>query len=208
MSKASRGPQRDTSPSQRKSRRLNRYQSDERLATPFLALPDVVRFEICRALDVRSVLRLSMTSKEVARRLPWKMLADTFWRALRLKVDGLAHEDRTDFRKRLSANTGNWELPSEDIDRKIHAEHLWLRDLAKKEELPATDDYQALFRRLAGVTCIICSAVCGRSQFWYGHRLCQRCHAEVRYDMLLSPTPHDSVPVVRTSSSSRAEMPR
>lgn len=190
MSKASRGLQRDTSPSQRKSRRLNRYQSDERLATPFLALPDVVRFEICRALDVRSVLRLSMTSKEVARRLPWKMLVDTFWLVLRPQVASLLLGDREDFRKHLSANTGHWELPSEDIEKRIHAEHLWLRDLATKEELPATGDYQALYRRFAAVTCIICSAVCGRLQFWYGHRLCRQCHAEVRGDLLIRQATH------------------
>lgn len=166
----------------RKSRRLHRFPTEERLAVAFTQLPDVVRYNVCRFLDVRSVLRLSMTSKEMAQKMPWKLLAIDLFSSLRGSLKDLSKIDNERYSQRLTRGI-TWDVPA-SIHKRLVEGATRMCELADHESLPISIDAAQIYRLLATSCCISCSSPCNiASCFWFGHRLCSNCFRNTR-------TPH------------------
>lgn len=177
MSRRTRAVASEDPTSPRKSRRLHRFPTSERLAAPFLSLPDVVRYQICRYLDVRSVLRLAMTSKEMAQRMPWRLLAADLLARDRELLRDARWEVNPDVTMTHQFGRNPWHIPLA-IKKMILQQVDELRALAQHDTLPETSDYQRIYRLLASACCIVCSKYCAPLPgFWFGHRMCYTCYA-------------------------------
>jgi hypothetical protein len=128
----------------------------------FLALPDVVRYQICIHLDPSSLIRLSLCSKETRSKIAWKMLLKRLHEPI-VQVEGML----------APPNTNEWVIPPRLLESQrasLVAVHVFMNG-----PFPETADHYQLFARIQSQCCMVCGKLYPAlaQEYWFGRRLCR-----------------------------------